>query len=262
MLLCSLSTITLTLADIHCLTLTVVIDSRKKRPKDATAQNQNQGNQPPEDPSNTSLFEEKSSIFGASGGSGTGGKFKSSLSGGASFKPVTLTHAQLRELEAAKEREVRGYKRVCELWGRMINGVSGSGEEDKDQEAVREWMVEAEKMVETFRETRDLFLTSRVGASVFLSVLLLGRLMMGFFYRRIRLGGCSLGLSQKIRIGKRRGTRQTRREWRRDYILRWVCVSRQFPQKPRMTDRSLGYSWKANLVLLPNYSKLSVQNFG
>ena len=224
MLLYSLFTITSTLTDIHC--LTVVIDSRKKRPKDATAPNQNQGNQPPEDPSNTSLFEEKSSIFGSgSGGSGTGGKSKSS-SGGASSRLGRLTHAQLRELEAAKEREiVRGYKRVCELWGRTLNGISGSGEEDQDQEAVREWMVEAEKMVETFRETRNLFLTSRVGSSVSPPMLLLGRLMMGSFCRRIRLGGCSLGRSQKvgIRIGKRRGTRRTKRGWHRGYILRWVC---------------------------------------
>jgi general transcription factor 3C polypeptide 3 (transcription factor C subunit 4) len=67
-------------------------------------------------------------------------------------------------LEAAKEKEVvRGYKRVCELWGRMLKGVGGSlDQEAEDQEAVREWMVEAEKMVETFRETRNLFLTSRV----------------------------------------------------------------------------------------------------
>jgi general transcription factor 3C polypeptide 3 (transcription factor C subunit 4) len=64
---------------------------------------------------------------------------------------------------------VRGYRRVCELWGRMMKGAGvggvGEGEEarEEDQEAVREWMVEAEKMVETFRETRNLFLTSRVG---------------------------------------------------------------------------------------------------
>lgn len=60
---------------------------------------------------------------------------------------------------------MRGYKRVSELWGRMIKGAGGSQEEE-DQEAVREWMVEAEKMVETFRETRNLFLTSRVGVFV------------------------------------------------------------------------------------------------
>lgn len=31
-----------------------------------------------------------------------------------------------------------------------------------EDEAVREWLVEAEKLVESFRETRALFLTSRV----------------------------------------------------------------------------------------------------
>ncbi|KAF9011799.1 hypothetical protein BDQ17DRAFT_1420213 [Cyathus striatus] len=64
-----------------------------------------------------------------------------------------LTHAQLRELEAEREAEVmRGYKRVKELWKGMLEG-------NEIQE--REWLVEAEKLVETFRETRNLFLTSR-----------------------------------------------------------------------------------------------------
>lgn len=97
------------------------------------------------------------------GGPGAGAKSRAALS--ANSRAGRLTHAQLRELEAEKEKEVvRGYKRVCELWGRMLKGV-GVSEEEEDQEAVREWMVEAEKMVETFRETRNLFLTSRVGSA-------------------------------------------------------------------------------------------------
>ena len=40
-----------------------------------------------------------------------------------------------------------------DLWGRMLAG---------DEEADREWMHEAEMLVEQFRETRALFLTSRV----------------------------------------------------------------------------------------------------
>lgn len=132
-----------------------VIDSRKKRHKEPG--NQSQGHQASEDPSNTSLFEEKASFL--MGGPGAGAKSRAALS--ASSRAGRLTHAQLRELEAEKEKEVvRGYKRVCELWGRMLKGV-GVSEEEEDQEAVREWMVEAEKMVETFRETRNLFLTSR-----------------------------------------------------------------------------------------------------
>ncbi|KAL7280359.1 hypothetical protein ACG7TL_005282 [Trametes sanguinea] len=64
-----------------------------------------------------------------------------------------LTVAQLRELEAQKEREaVQSWHRVQELWPRMLAG---------EDEATREWLVEAEKLVESFRETRALFLTSR-----------------------------------------------------------------------------------------------------
>jgi general transcription factor 3C polypeptide 3 (transcription factor C subunit 4) len=52
---------------------------------------------------------------------------------------------------------IRGYKRVEELWSRMLD--------DTDHgrlEAEREWMFEAEKLVEMFRETRMLFLATRV----------------------------------------------------------------------------------------------------
>lgn len=40
-----------------------------------------------------------------------------------------------------------------ELWPRMLAG---------DPEAEKEWLIESERLVETFRETRNLFLTSRV----------------------------------------------------------------------------------------------------
>lgn len=72
-----------------------------------------------------------------------------------------LTPAQLRELEAKKEQDAaRSYHRVKEVWARMLAG---------DEEADREWMREAESLVETFRETRALFLSSRV--SVYVTVL-------------------------------------------------------------------------------------------
>lgn len=65
-----------------------------------------------------------------------------------------MSHAQLRELEMQKEKEVlRGYRRTRETLGAMLAG---------DIEAEREWMMEAEKLVDMFRETRNLFLTSRV----------------------------------------------------------------------------------------------------
>ncbi len=109
-----------------------VIDSRKKRPKDKTATQA-------EDPATASLFPEERTQ--------------------PRTKPVVkaqnrLTHAQLRELEVEKEKEiVRGYRRLQEVWAKMM---------EADEVAEREWMVEAEKMVETFRETRNLFMTSRV----------------------------------------------------------------------------------------------------
>ena len=65
-----------------------------------------------------------------------------------------MTQAQLRELEAEKEKEVvKGYRRLKEIWSGMLAG-------EKDSE--REWLVEAEKLLDMFRETRNLFVTSRV----------------------------------------------------------------------------------------------------
>ncbi|KAG5642745.1 hypothetical protein DXG03_002260 [Asterophora parasitica] len=108
-----------------------VIDSRKKRPKEANASQPSDGTA-----GSTSLFEERA-------------KSKAS----AAKTQGRLTHAQLRELEAEKEKEViRGYKRAKELWAGMLA---------HDEEAEREWLTEAEKLVETFRETRNLFLTTR-----------------------------------------------------------------------------------------------------
>ncbi|KAG6897632.1 hypothetical protein C0992_012861 [Termitomyces sp. T32_za158] len=106
-----------------------VIDSRKKRPKESGA------SQPTESGASTSLFEEKAA------------KAKGTKA------PGRLTNAQLRELEAEKEKEVlRGYRVVKEQWAGMLAD---------DEEAIKLWLIEAEKLVETFRETRNLFLTSR-----------------------------------------------------------------------------------------------------
>ncbi|KIJ92825.1 hypothetical protein K443DRAFT_685031 [Laccaria amethystina LaAM-08-1] len=64
-----------------------------------------------------------------------------------------LTHLQLGELEAAKEKEVmQGYRGIRELCAGMMG---------RDEKYEREWMVEAEKLVEMVRETRNSFLTSR-----------------------------------------------------------------------------------------------------
>ena len=120
------------------------MDSRKRRNA------QRDGPNDSAEPGSASLFEE---------GKARTGKGKASA---AKANVNKLTAAQLRALEAQKEREaMQGWHRVQDLWPRML---------ENDDEAVREWLVEAEKLVESFRETRALFLTSRVcGLVVFLA---------------------------------------------------------------------------------------------
>ena len=110
-----------------------MIDSRKKRGK-SNAANQTEDTV---NPSNTSLFSEDKATP----------KSKARVQN-------RLTHAQLRELEVQKEKEVmKGYRRLKEIWSGMLAG-------EKDSE--REWLLEAEKLIDMFRETRNLFVTSRV----------------------------------------------------------------------------------------------------
>jgi len=95
------------------------------------------------DTQGASLFEEVSSSRPAKG-------HKSSKSS----RPVA------RELEVEKEKEVlRGYQHVMDLTPAMKAG---------DEAAVKEWLLEAEKLIETFRETRRLFLSTRVSNLYFM----------------------------------------------------------------------------------------------
>ncbi|KAF8153752.1 hypothetical protein B0H34DRAFT_65394 [Crassisporium funariophilum] len=112
-----------------------VIDSRKKRGK---ANNFNHV-EDAANPNNTSLFSEEKST---------------QKSKAANVRAQNrLTQAQLRELEVQKEKEVvKGYRKLKELWPGLLA---------EDIDAEREWLVEAEKLVDMFRETRNLFLTSR-----------------------------------------------------------------------------------------------------
>lgn len=113
----------------------LVIDSRRKRPRDVSSAPQAGG--PPSTARTTSLFEEKAAAK-------KGAK-----------AVARLTNAQLRELEAKKEREVlRGWGVLKESWSAMLRG--------EDKAIVERWMEEAGRLVECFRETRNLFLTSRV----------------------------------------------------------------------------------------------------
>ncbi|KAF8636092.1 hypothetical protein AX17_003797 [Amanita inopinata Kibby_2008] len=130
-----------------------VIDSRKKKPKDAVpTSTQSPAPGSSTAPASSSLFQEDRSSA----------KSKSAAGTGSMRSQNRLTHAQLRELEAEKEKEVlKGWSRVKELWGGMLSSLRGEGGDEESEQAEREWLVEAEKLVDTFRETRNLFLTSR-----------------------------------------------------------------------------------------------------
>jgi general transcription factor 3C polypeptide 3 (transcription factor C subunit 4) len=114
----------------------VVIDCRKKRGKsNAANQTEDAAN-----PSTTSLFSEDKATHRPKAAS--------------SRAQNRLTHAQLRALEVQKEKEVvKGYRRLKEIWSGMLAG---------EKESEREWLLEAEKLIDMFRETRNLFVTSRV----------------------------------------------------------------------------------------------------
>lgn len=113
-----------------------MIDSRKRRHKDSVVSAH------PADTPSSSLFEESTV-----------------KKRGKASKTGRLTLSQLHELERKKEEEVkRGYKLLCELWPKMLLPEGADGQEL----AEREWILEAEKLVDMFRETRNLFRTSRV----------------------------------------------------------------------------------------------------
>ena len=117
-----------------------MLDSRR-RPKPGTSEQGTEPDTTSEVPG-SSLFEERP----------RGAKDKSARA--ITTKSTKLSITQLKELEAKKEQEaVLSYGRVKDLWARMLTG---------DIDAEREWMHEAESLVESFRETRALFLTSRV----------------------------------------------------------------------------------------------------
>ncbi|KAI0738457.1 TPR-like protein [Daedaleopsis nitida] len=110
-----------------------VISTRKRRNAQRDAEN-DAGEKP-----SASLFEE--------------GKVRTGKGKTSKANANRLSKAQLIELESQKEREaVQGWHRVQDLWPRMLAN---------EDAAVREWLFEAEKLVESFRETRALFLTTR-----------------------------------------------------------------------------------------------------
>ena len=70
------------------------------------------------------------------------------------YKSSRSSRPVARELEVEKEKEVlKGYQRVKDLTPAMKTG---------NEVVVKEWLLEAEKLIESFRETRRLFLSTRV----------------------------------------------------------------------------------------------------
>ncbi|KAF7360402.1 hypothetical protein MVEN_00770100 [Mycena venus] len=118
-----------------------VIDSRKKtsKPSDVAAGQSVQGPQQP----SSSLFAEAKSAD------------KSTTKTTKSGRPRMSLEA-LKELEAKLEQDtLKSYRRLGELYPNI------SKEEVNDSE--RDWLLQAEKMIESFRETRQLFTTSQLG---------------------------------------------------------------------------------------------------
>ncbi|KAJ6595740.1 hypothetical protein DFH09DRAFT_146419 [Mycena vulgaris] len=108
-----------------------VIDSRKRANKnsDATA------GQNPQTSSSASLFVEEKA-----------GKAKSG-------RTTRMSVEALKELEATMERDtLQSHHRLAELWPLVSR--------ERVTDAEREWVLQAEKLVEAFRETRQLFTTS------------------------------------------------------------------------------------------------------
>ncbi|KAJ7805997.1 hypothetical protein B0H14DRAFT_3882550 [Mycena olivaceomarginata] len=108
-----------------------VIDSRKRRPKEGN------NTATPSAPAAQSLIQDKPAK-----------RPKTPTKKSAN----RLSNAELRAMEGKKEKEVvDGYRRVKQLWPRMLEG---------EGEPRQQWMLEAEKLIEAFRETRCLFSTT------------------------------------------------------------------------------------------------------
>lgn len=158
----------------------LVIDARKRRRAEGQFTDGNEhSSSTPSAQGGASLFEEKR---------------KATKSG----QQRKLTLAQLKELEAKKEAQVvKGYRRLTELWPAMMQD---------ERDAERAWMEEAEKLVETYRETRNLFAASRVCLRLSIS-------LCGLINEVTSNGGaCSL----ELRLGLLQ--KRTKTVWRLDCI--------------------------------------------
>jgi len=118
------------------------------------------------------------------------------------YKSSKSSRPVARELEIEKEKEVlKGYQRVVDLTPAMRTG---------NEVAVKEWLLEAEKLIENFRETRRLFLSTRVSDLPFVS-----RPPPLCWISLLDFKGCSKPNASPKRM---------RTIWCRDYRLRWVSL--------------------------------------
>ena len=97
------------------------------------------------------------------------------------------------------------------LWSGMLASMH---EEEATQEE-REWLIEAERLVETFRETRNLFLTSRV--SYFVRLVL--RMSDTWFGRICPSGECFQGVKLPGSSKRKPRKKLMKRGWHQGYIL-------------------------------------------
>ena len=135
------------------------------------------------------------------------------------YKSSKSSRPVARELEVEKEKEVlKGYRRVMDLTPAMKTG---------NEVAVKEWLLEAEKLIETFRETRRLFLSTRVSDLPFVSW---------------QLSLCRISLLDSKGCSKPNATpKRMKTIWRRDYRLRWVSLSARHRSPPTsVPDREKG----------------------
>lgn len=117
--------------------LNQIKESRRKTKTGGTGDQD--AEQAPHDGPGSSLFDEK--------------KARGKDKGKSNAKQGRLTHAQLRELEQENEKKAAEYHlRLKELWPPMLAG---------DDVSLREWMVKAEQLIESFRVTKALFPTTR-----------------------------------------------------------------------------------------------------
>ena len=142
------------MADHSPSSLPLVIDSRKRHGDPA---HDNDDGSPPTEPATSSLFAERK----------RGRPKKESNSASAGMQKMTRAEAQ--QLEAQRSRECEVYFGACERLVGTMRAWRG-GEEGEGEGEVEAWAVNAERLLEMFRETRALFPAASVSLGSFKSL--------------------------------------------------------------------------------------------